>query len=761
MSLGNTNKFVQVNIEPFNVAEPTQQFLLSRHHKIHQPKNFFTEVRAILDIKKYISNASIIINEESTSLDKIINNLVCEIIFKNDLKNLSYVEDIREKIFNHSNYLEVNKYLELLHLKNLITSAQIIGENIFIDQKCLTIYCDIEKVSHHYVGICKLQSPTNFGTFLESLQYVSFILGPSSSKPIKTPFEVGRSVSTILSHESLRLDLEDITTKEDFISKITEYSNEIYMDNKKNEFKNSNINIKNKWEPLLCFINDFKGRWNNYPSDWYDGLSDYRSISKTISTTIYLFFTILLTTIALGMLNENNTNSKITVSNQILSQIIGGIFFSLVGGQPFLVILSTAPITICISIIYQISLNYNYDFYHLYTWTGIYTSLYLIIFSLLQLSIIMRYSKKSLEELFGLFISMALIIKTTQAMHYAISRYDKNCFNPLDILSCDRSSGLLFIIMVFGTLFISLWLFSFRLTPYLKKYHRDLIGDYSLPLAILIMTIFGETVFKNIPKETFTFNDDEPLLNLNQFWNLSYDGHLLALQLSIPISILFFMDQLIVTKTIDNENTKLKKSSTLNWDLFIVGILNIILSIIGLPWMHGALPQSFLHLRAQADVEEKIVDGLSIEVIVKNRETRLPIFLTHILMIPLFFFYLSYLQSIPTAVYHGLFLNMALTSMIGNKFIDRIFLLFTQQRSYPPTSWIRKVPQKQIHLFTIIEVIQLLLLVCVGFSGKPFVELSFPLITFLYIPLRLWILPFFFTKTTYLEILDGKHQLSR
>jgi sodium borate transporter 11 len=41
----------------------------------------------------------------------------------------------------------------------------------------------------------------------------------------------------------------------------------------------------------------------------------------------------------------------------------------------------------------------------------------------------------------------------------------------------------------------------------------------------------------------------------------------------------------------------------------VVAILNVPLSMFGLPWMHAALPQSFLHLRAQADVEDRHVDG--------------------------------------------------------------------------------------------------------------------------------------------------------
>jgi sodium borate transporter 11 len=43
--------------------------------------------------------------------------------------------------------------------------------------------------------------------------------------------------------------------------------------------------------------------------------------------------------------------------------------------------------------------------------------------------------------------------------------------------------------------------------------------------------------------------------------------------------------------------------------MFVVAILNSFLSIFGLPWMHGALPHSPLHLRALADVEERVSQG--------------------------------------------------------------------------------------------------------------------------------------------------------
>lgn len=52
----------------------------------------------------------------------------------------------------------------------------------------------------------------------------------------------------------------------------------------------------------------------------------------------------------------------------------------------------------------------------------------------------------------------------------------------------------------------------------------------------------------------------------------------------------------------------------------VVALINVPLSILCLTWMHAALPQSFLHLKAQAYVEDKLLNGKVQPIIVKNRD---------------------------------------------------------------------------------------------------------------------------------------------
>ena len=48
--------------------------------------------------------------------------------------------------------------------------------------------------------------------------------------------------------------------------------------------------------------------------------------------------------------------------------------------------------------------------------------------------------------------------------------------------------------------------------------------------------------------------------------------------------------------------------------------------------------------------------------------------------------------------------------LYGNQLFERMLLVFTEQAAYPPNHYVRYVPQKQIHLFTLCQTVQLLVL---------------------------------------------------
>ncbi|EJW73860.1 hypothetical protein WUBG_15233 [Wuchereria bancrofti] len=196
------------------------------------------------------------------------------------------------------------------------------------------------------------------------------------------------------------------------------------------------------------------------------------------------------------------------------------------------------------------------------------------------------------------------------------------------------------------------------------------------------MSFTGAYCFYDIEKDKFKMRTNLSTFTVAPVFSLPWQGYFVCLLLGFSLSFLFFMDQNITSAIVNNPQNKLKKGPAQNLDLFVVAILNCFLSVMGLPWMHGALPHSPLHLRALADVEERVLQGHVHEVIMNVRETRLATLIAHLLILISTFTLLPYpLQWIPTSVLHGLFLYMALTSLAGNEMFERLLLLITEQVS--------------------------------------------------------------------------------
>jgi sodium borate transporter 11 len=60
----------------------------------------------------------------------------------------------------------------------------------------------------------------------------------------------------------------------------------------------------------------------------------------------------------------------IDVRKIIISQAFGGVVFALVGGQPLIVLLSTAPLALLTKVIYGISVSNGVEFLPMFAWTG-------------------------------------------------------------------------------------------------------------------------------------------------------------------------------------------------------------------------------------------------------------------------------------------------------------------------------------------------------------------------------------------------------
>lgn len=116
------------------------------------------------------------------------------------------------------------------------------------------------------------------------------------------------------------------------------------------------------------------------------------------------------------------------------------------------------------------------------------------------------------------------------------------------------------------------------------------------------------------------------------------------------------------------------------------------------------------------------------------------------------------LKKIPTSVLWGYFAFMAIESLPGNQFWERILFLFTApSRRYKVLeknheTFLDTVPFKTIATFTLFQAAYLLL--CFGLTWIPIAGVLFPLLIMLLVPVRQYMLPKFF-KRAHLQDLDA------
>jgi hypothetical protein len=119
---------------------------------------------------------------------------------------------------------------------------------------------------------------------------------------------------------------------------------------------------------------------------------------------------------------------------------------------------------------------------------------------------------------------------------------------------------------------------------------------------------------------------------------------------------------------------------------------------------------------------------------------------------------LPLLQLIPMAVLYGIFLYMGVVSMKGNQFFERLSLWATDPALYPASHYIRRVPLPVIHKFTAIQLACLAVLWAVKEWPSPLVQITFPLVLVLIVPVRILVGRFFAPE--YLAVLDAEESPS-
>uniref|UniRef100_A0A3Q0S7R7 Solute carrier family 4 member 11 n=1 Tax=Amphilophus citrinellus TaxID=61819 RepID=A0A3Q0S7R7_AMPCI len=747
-----------------------------------KPMNFEEEVRAHRDLDGFLAQASIILDEKAATLDEVLRRMLTHVV--EDGRESWDVDEIMNSLFTDSGRKEINVHL----LSETIQGVTSTSTGIHYQQSWLCILSNVRNLQGRHVFITRLERPQNWGVNCCEARYVILILAPPRTKSTKTATEVGRTFATMFSNVSFRQKLLETKTEEEFKQTLVNWQQQLSTVSEKLVVEEEKDSDPRRSKQLQCMdffkfgkgvYDDLRRRLPLYPSDFTDGITGKdRSLLKYTTTAIFLYIAILLPAISFGSLNDESTRGEIDVQKTIVGQSIGGVIYALFAGSPLVIPLTTAPLAIFISVIRGICDDYDLDFDAFYACIGLWNSLFLILGGLFNVSLLMKLFKRSTEEVIALFISIAFVVDAVKGTVKIFQHYyheptlvttnrtltgmlsghaegHESIFLPETLVVCTKERPILCLLLMLGTLWLGYTLYLIKRSPYLNDKIREVVSDCALPISVLMLSFIGSYHFIDIQLPVFSVHDG-PVFKFPPFEKLSGMNTLSAAGLGFLLALLIFIDQNIVISLTHVPEHKLLKGTAFHWDLMLTGFINILMSCLGLPWMHAAFPHSSLHARQLTKVEQRVENGHLCTTIVSVKETRLTSLAANILIGLSVFMLPIPLQWIPKPVLYGLFLYIAATSLDGNQMVDRMTLLLKEQTAYPATHYIRRVPQRKIHYFTGLQIIQLVILCAFGMYPLPYMKMVFPLLMILLVPVRTSLLPRMI-DAKYLDILDSQY----
>ncbi|XP_069037657.1 electrogenic sodium bicarbonate cotransporter 4 isoform X2 [Lepisosteus oculatus] len=292
-----------------------------------------------------------------------------------------------------------------------------------------------------------------------------------------------------------------------------------------------------------------------------------------------------------------------------------------------------------------------------------------------------------------------------ECLKYGGSLVGKTCKYVPDL-------ALMSFILFFGTYTMTVTLKKFKSSRYFPTKLRKLISDFSIFVSIMMFVGIDMLAGLNTPKLIVPteFKPTRPgrgwivlPFGKNPWW-----VYLASFLPALLVTILIFMDQQISAVIVNRKEHKLKKGGGYHLDLFWVGILMAVCSFMGLPWYVAATVISIAHIDSLKMETESSAPGEQPQFL-GVREQRLTGIMVFVLT-GVSIFMAPILQYIPMPVLYGVFLYMGVASLNGIQFWDRCKLYLMPAKHQPDYIYLRHVPLRRVHLFTVVQVICLAVL---------------------------------------------------
>uniref|UniRef100_A0A8C9SKE0 Anion exchange protein n=1 Tax=Scleropages formosus TaxID=113540 RepID=A0A8C9SKE0_SCLFO len=511
-------------------------------------------------------------------------------------------------------------------------------------------------------------------------------------------------------------------------------------------------------------ILDVKRKAPFYLSDFRDGLN-----LQCVASFLFLYCACMSPVITFGGLLGEATGGRISAIESLLGASMTGIAYSLFAGQPLTILGSTGPVLVFEKILFKFCKDYDLSYLSLRACIGLWTAFLCLVLVATDASSLVCYITRFTEEAFAALICLIFIYEALEKLVHLGEIYPINTHTNLDHLTlyycrctkpdhpsnqtlklwsqrnvtasavpwtnltvkeCLELQGqfvgtacshhgpytpdVLFwsAILFFSTFAMSSFLKQFKTSRYFPTKVRSTISDFAVFLTIVCMVILDYAI--GIPSQKLQVPSKFKPTRDDRGWVINPIGRnpwWTVLAASVPAllcTILIFMDQQITAVIINRKEHKLLKRCGYHLDLLMVGVMLAVCSVMGLPWFVAATVLSISHVNSLKLESESSAPGEQPRFL-GIREQRLTGLLIFLLM-GCSVFMTGALQFIPMPVLYGVFLYMGVSSLKGIQFFDRLKLFGMPAKHQPDFIYLRHVPLRKVHLFTLTQLTCLVLL---------------------------------------------------
>uniref|UniRef100_A0A4W4HHQ8 Anion exchange protein n=1 Tax=Electrophorus electricus TaxID=8005 RepID=A0A4W4HHQ8_ELEEL len=499
--------------------------------------------------------------------------------------------------------------------------------------------------------------------------------------------------------------------------------------------------------PFGGVIRDVKRRYRHYVSDITDGLN-----AQVLAAVIFIYFAALSPAITFGGLLADKVDNMMGVSELMLSTAVQGVIFCLLAAQPVLIIGFSGPLLVFEEAFYGFCRAQDVEYLVGRVWIGMWLMVIVVLTVALEGSFLVRFISRFTQEIFSILISLIFIYETftklanTFKAHPLNLNYEHlNTTDPIRYRSYPNTA-LLSMCLMFGCFSIAYFLRIFKNGYFLPGKVRRLMGDFGVPIAILLMVAVDISINDTYTQKLVVPQGLQVSNPAARGWLINPTGERkpfpvwMMIACVVPaflVFILIFLESQITTLIISKPERKMVKGSGFHLDLLILVILGGCSALFGMPWLSATTVRSVTHANALTVMSKG--PKPQIERVLEQRVSGVLV----AILVGLSIFMEPILKMIPMPALFGIFLYMGITSLSGIQLWDRILLLLVPKKYHPNEPYATRVMTSRMHMFTAIQVVCLAML----WTAKSSVlSLALPFILILTVPLRMYMTGRVFTQ---------------